>query len=459
MKVMLTAVIDGVRKDTFDRLMKKGKLPVIEELSKEAVNVENCISSFPSATVTGHASIATSSFPSEHGIVGQAWFDREMNEYIGYDFELTMPDNWIDAKTNLNDRHLTSETWFHRAKRLGFRTFSADLIRKGADLKMSFIFPGADRNIPVPKKLFLLRKFSAHQSIKKSSILKKFILKIFPFHILQHEIVAGNVVKAVRAGYNFGIFWFMETDAASHIYGPETVEGEHGKPYIYDSFEDAMRDADEEIGKILKALKDHELYINITTDHGQSRLGDGKQYHVSLSAEMEEQEINAFTRIDPHEYETRVGRKAQVVVAPSGPRMAHIYVLDTGIRQRVNDFLIDNSAVEFIFWKENHEVVLCDKDAVCRIQEYEFGDNYPKAVERVTGLIKSMRSGDFIVTAKEGYEFQISDYRGGHGGLNAEDSLGFAIIHGPDYREEFIQDALVTDVLRIGMSRFVKEVS
>jgi len=459
MKVMLTAIIDGVRKDTFDRLMKRGRLPVIEELSKEAANIENCISSFPSATVTGHASIATSSLPSEHGIVGQAWFDRERGEYVGYDFELTMPDNWIDAKTNLNDTHLTSETWFHRAKRLGFRTFSADLIRKGADLKMSFIFPGIDRDIPIPKKLFFLRRFSKHVSIKKSSILKKFLLKIFPFHVLQHEIVAGNVVRAVRAGCNFGIFWFMETDAASHIYGPETVEGEHGKPYIYDSFEDAMRDADEEIGKILKALKDCELYINITTDHGQSRLGDEGQYHVSLSAEMEEQGINAFTRIDPHEYETRVGRKAQVVVAPSGPRMAHVYVLDESVKQGVNEFLIENKAVEFIFWKESDRVVVCDGKDVCSVEEYEFKSGYPRAAERVTGLLKSVRSGDFVVTARKGYEFQVSDYRGGHGGLNADDSLGFAVIHGPGYREEFIEEALITDVLRVAMDRFIRRVS
>jgi len=99
--------------------------------------MEKCYTVFPSATVTGHASISTGSFPSKHGLVGQAWFDREKQEYIGYDFKLTLPDNWIDASTNLNDLHIQTKTGFEMAKELGLKTFSVDLIRKGADLKMS----------------------------------------------------------------------------------------------------------------------------------------------------------------------------------------------------------------------------------------------------------------------------------------------------------------------------------
>ncbi len=35
-----------------------------------------------------------------------AWFDRKKQEHIGYDFELTVPNNWMYVKTNLNDRHI-----------------------------------------------------------------------------------------------------------------------------------------------------------------------------------------------------------------------------------------------------------------------------------------------------------------------------------------------------------------
>ena len=454
MKVMLTIIIDGVNRDVYEKLLRAGKLPEIEELTKSALNIERCYSSFPSATVTGHVSIATSGLPERHGIVGQSWFDREGKEYIGYDFELTMPDNWIDAKSNLNDRHILGETWFHRARRMGFRTFSADLVRKGADLKMSFILPGEDRDVAIPRWLFFLRRFAKHTSVKKAGMAKKLLLKAFPFHVLQHEIVTRNAIKAVKAGYNFGILWFMETDASSHIYGPESLEGIDGKPYIYDSFEDAMRDADEEIGRIRKALKDYELYINITTDHGQSRLESGREYHVSLSAELEGQGINAFTRLDPHEYEARVGRRAQVVVAPSGPRMAHIYLLDRGVAHRVHDFLADCRAVEFVFWREGREILVDDGEEISRIEEYGFGRDYPRAVERVRGLLESERSGDFVVTARKGYEFQVSSYRGAHGGLNAEDSTGFAVIHGEGYREEWVEEGLITDVLRTAMDMF-----
>lgn len=454
MKVMLTVIIDGVNREIYEKLLKTGKLPAIEELTKNAVNIRNCYSSFPSATVTGHTSIATSALPSSHGIVGQAWFDRQRREYIGYDFELTMPDNWVDAKVNLNDRHILGETWFHRARRLGFKTFSADLVRKGADLKMSFILPGEDKDVAIPKKLFFLRRFAKHTSVKKTNIAKKLLLKAFPFHVLQHEIVTRNAIKAVKAGFNFGIIWFMETDASSHIYGPESMEGVEGKPYIYDSFEDAMRDADEEIAKLKKELRDYELYINITTDHGQSRLGDGEEYHISLSAEMESQGINAFTRIDPHEYETRVGRRAHVVVAPSGPRMAHIYLLDQRVAGDARDFLRECKAVEFVFWREGKEIFVDDGGEVSRLEEYEFSREHPRAAERVRGLLESKRSGDFVVTAKKGYEFQVSSYKGAHGGLNAEDSTGFAVIHGERYKEEWVEEGLISDVLRIAMEWF-----
>ncbi len=254
MKCAVIVVVDGVSHNVFWKLFKAGKLPFIEEISKESVVVDKCISVFPSATVSGHASISTAAFPGEHGLVGQAWFDRAKGEYVGYDFELTMPDNWIDASTNLNDEHLLAKTGFEIAREMGLKTFSVDLVRKGADLKMSFISPGEDKGVAIASRLMFLRRFARHRGVKRSSILKKLILKLFPLHVLQHEIAVRNTLKAVRAGCRFGVTWFMETDAASHLFGPDSFEGEEGKPFIYDSAEDAIRDADEELEKLYKGL-------------------------------------------------------------------------------------------------------------------------------------------------------------------------------------------------------------
>jgi predicted AlkP superfamily pyrophosphatase or phosphodiesterase len=448
MRCAITAIIDGIRYETYQKLIKKGKLPFIEEISKESINIEKCYSVFPSATVSGHASISTGCFPAEHGLVGQSWFDREKKEFIGYDFELTLPDNWIDASTSLNDEHLIAKTGFEIVKELGIRTFSVDLIRKGADLKMSFITPGHDKGVAFSSRLFFLRRFASHRAVKRKSIIKKLILKFFPFHVLQHEIAVMNTLKAINTGCRFGVTWFMETDAASHLFGPDSLEGVEGKPFIYDSIEDAVRDADEELEKLYRKLsKSFEVVLAIVTDHGHSRLMKGRKYHVDLSEELENFGINAFSNIDPHEFEEKTGKKAEVVIASSGPRMAHVYVLDNSKYSAVFEALQCIESIEFIFFKRNGEVYMSDGKETMKIEEYEFGDEYPRAVERIRGLIFSERCGDFIVTARYGYEFQISDYKGAHGGLNFEDSTGFALVHSKGMKERRIEEGMITDVL------------
>jgi predicted AlkP superfamily pyrophosphatase or phosphodiesterase len=446
MKCFVTIILDGINNKTFWKLMKKGRLPFIEELSKNSKIYKECITVFPSATVSGHASISTGKFPAEHGLVGQAWFDRERREYIGYDFELTMPDNWVDASTNLNDEHLTAKTGFEIAKELGLRTFSVDLVRKGADLKMSFIKPGEDKGF-TSSKLMFLRKFARHTSTKKSSRIKKLLKKVFPFHVLQHEIAVGNTIRAVRSGCRFGVTWFMESDAVSHLYGPDTFEGEHGKRYLYDSAEDAVRDADEEIEKLYKRLSEmYDPVLAILTDHGQSRIEKGKKYRVDLSEVFEKDGINAFTNIDPHEYEKRTGKEGDVIYAVSGPRMAHIYLLKD-VLSEVLDVLLSLSAVEFVFFRDGDGLKIgCDGE-VTDFDDFEFGEEYPYAKKRVIGLMNNERCGDIVVSSKRGYQLERSDYHGGHGGLNYEDSTGFALIHSPHQKEEIVDRCMVTDIL------------
>jgi predicted AlkP superfamily pyrophosphatase or phosphodiesterase len=446
MKCFITIILDGVNNKTFWKLMNDGKLPFIEELSKNAIVFRECYTVFPSATVSGHASISTAKFPSTHGLVGQSWYHRERKEFIGYDFELTMPDNWVDASTNLNDEHLIAKTSFEIAKEKGLRTFSVDLVRKGADLKMSFIKPGLDKGITSVGNLSFLRRFARHRGAKKSSFVKKLIKKLFPLHVLQQEIAVRNTTKAIEAGCRFGVTWFMESDAASHLYGPDSLEGVQGKPYIYDSAEDAIRDADEEIEKLYKNVsKFCEPIIAILTDHGQSRVKRGRKYRVDLTEVFSE--VNAFTNIDPHEYERRTGRRAELIYASSGPRMSHLYLLNDSLRQKVLDMAMDADSIEFVFFREEGDVKVAFKDEIMSINDFEFGEEYPEAKRRVMGLIRNGRCGDFVITAKKGYQFEKSDYNGAHGGLNYDDSTGFAIIHASSLKENIREKGMVTDVL------------
>ncbi|WP_048086344.1 alkaline phosphatase family protein [Ferroglobus placidus] len=164
------------------------------------------------------------------------------------------------------------------ARELGLKTFSVDLIRKGADLKMSFIAPGIDRGISLASKLFFLRRFASHTTKKRKSFVKKILRKLVPFHVFQHEVAVVNTVKAVKSGYRFGITWFMETDAASHLFGPESFEGAEGKPFLYDSVEDDVIDADSELEKLYRKIEDYKPVFSIVSDHGHSTVN----CHISL---------------------------------------------------------------------------------------------------------------------------------------------------------------------------------
>ncbi|GEM_PF-754356 len=450
MKPAIIVILDGVNYRSYTKLRKLGKLPFIDELSKEGVEIKKCCTVFPSATVSGHASISTASHPGDHELVGQSWYDRKTGEFIGYDFELTLPDNWIDASMNLSDRHLGGvKTGFEIVKEHGIKSFSVDLIRRGADLKFSFITPGYDRDVSgLAKKFMFLRRFARHKSRKGKNTLKKIITKVIPFHIFQNEIAAKNTIRAIKLGCRFGVTWFMETDAASHIFGPESFEGTEGKPFLYDSLEDALKDADEELEKLYRNITKiaGEPVMAVLTDHGQSKLRKGKKYHVDLTEEFAKFDLNAFTNIDYHEYRERTGKDGDVVIAVSGPRMAHVYAIKR--KNDVFEALKSLECVDQIIFRDGGEIKVYYNGEVTDLDSITLPhEKYPFAKIRIEGLMRSSRCGDFVITAKDGYEFERADHMGAHGSLNFDDSMGFAVIHIPNSKEKVIEGGMTTDVL------------
>jgi predicted AlkP superfamily pyrophosphatase or phosphodiesterase len=447
-KTAIVVIVDGVNQRSFEKLRKLGKLPFIDELSKESIEVKKCISVFPSATVSGHASIATCIHPGYHGLVGQSWFDRQSGEFIGYDFELTLPDNWIDASTKLSDEHLTVKTCYDVLRQRGVKTFSVDLIKR-ADYNFSFIKPGIDRGVGFARFLMFLRRFARYKSSGgKLSKLAKMFLPVF-----QHEVAVRNTIKAIKLGCRFGIVWFMETDFASHLFSPEKFEG-NGKPYIYDSFEDALRDVDEEVEKLYNRvvkITGEEPILALLTDHGQSALKSGKRYHLDLVEVFSEYNLNAFTNLDLKEYEAKTKKKADAVIAVSGPRMAHVYALRN--REKVLEVLRSLECVDQIIIRD--ERIVYHEGEAFRLEEVDevLGEEYPHAFERIDGLIVSERCGDFIITAKKGYEFEKADYKGAHGSLIYDDSVGFAMIRRGKNLE--IEECFITDVIKLVLREFI----
>ena len=86
-RLVLQITIDGLRadlinryengfgKDGFRYLLKKGT--VYTNAHYQHANTE---------TIVGHATLATGTFPSQHGMIGNVWFDREAGE-LAYNIE------------------------------------------------------------------------------------------------------------------------------------------------------------------------------------------------------------------------------------------------------------------------------------------------------------------------------------------------------------------------------------
>jgi len=214
------------------------------------------------------------------------------------------------------------------------------------------------------------------------------------------------------------------------------------------------RDVDEEVEKLYKSvfkITGEEPILTLVTDHGQSSLKEGSDYHVDLVEVLSDFGLNAFTNLDLREYEKRTGKRGEVVIAVSGPRMAHVYTLRR--KKDVIEAFKSMDCVDQIFLRDEkefyHDGMRFSIDEIDKV----LGEDYPRAGERVRGLIFNERCGDLIITAKEGYEFEKADYKGGHGSLIYDDSVGFAMIRCGKHRE--IEECLLTDVIKMVLDVFM----
>jgi predicted AlkP superfamily pyrophosphatase or phosphodiesterase len=86
-RLVLQITIDGLRADLINRYERgfgKGGFRLLE--AKGAVYTNAHYQHANTETIVGHATLATGTFPSQHGMVGNVWFDREAGE-LAYNIE------------------------------------------------------------------------------------------------------------------------------------------------------------------------------------------------------------------------------------------------------------------------------------------------------------------------------------------------------------------------------------
>ncbi|HYL78444.1 MAG TPA: alkaline phosphatase family protein [Bryobacteraceae bacterium] len=202
------------------RYLKLSDIPNLKRMMAAGMYREGR-SVMPSVTNVNNSSIATATFPSEHGITGNYYYDRA----TGKGTYMESPE------------FLLRPTIFEKARAHGYRTAFLcakdklrELLRKGADLAAS-----AEQAPPE------LQRFAGPKADVYSAD-----LNYWTFRAARHLL---------RNGYNF--VFVSTTDYMMHTYAPEEAPSlEH------------MHEVDKLLGAIADDHRDIEIYF--TADHGMN---------------------------------------------------------------------------------------------------------------------------------------------------------------------------------------------
>ncbi|MCP4402921.1 MAG: alkaline phosphatase family protein, partial [bacterium] len=86
-KLVLQVTIDGLRADLLNRYGDRFGEGGFRFLLEQGTVYTNAHYQYANTeTIVGHATLATGAFPSEHGMTGNVWFDREAGE-LSYNIE------------------------------------------------------------------------------------------------------------------------------------------------------------------------------------------------------------------------------------------------------------------------------------------------------------------------------------------------------------------------------------
>ena len=233
---ILIILIDGGDPQYFDQ----AEVPNLRRLGASGFWVTGtCV--IPSVTNVNNASVMTGSFPRDHGITGNFWY----NPATG------------DGTYMESAEYLARETLFERAKRLGMSTalFTSKvklqrLLERGADLTVAGEDPPAE-----------------------------FIARVGPrceIYSLEVNLWVLEAARVVMREQNPDLVYVSTTDYIMHKFPPE-----------HETAQRHMREMDRIIGRIADEQPDREIYLS--ADHGMS----AKRRAINLRVKLAEVGIQA----------------------------------------------------------------------------------------------------------------------------------------------------------------------
>jgi predicted AlkP superfamily pyrophosphatase or phosphodiesterase len=491
-KKVLLFVIDALSSRVVERLMQDGKLPTFAALAEAGAVDWNCISIFPSITPAATASIITGCYPTQHGIVGDYWYNRERNQvaYFGADFAVIWNQGFgsffHDFLDRLNEEIVECRTVFDMVADAGLRSASLNYlifhgpVTHAVDVPLLLeLLPGVayDSELHGPD-ILQLGDFVVPQQIaragglQQSGAMNRYGFEDRHAHQVLLELAYTNSLPDLTVTY------WPDNDFNSHAVGPV----ESGTTLIQaDTYLDQFAAL---FGGVEQLLQEYCLVI--TGDHAQADMvKDIDRAGIDLHLLLEEFSI------------AEVGQAWQdedLLICPN-LRMGHIYLSQRAgsMIERIADRLLQDERIDQVLWPASLTdnapgfVVATHDRGRLRFTEAEgedgrepardvygttwhwegdlatvdgrveeglimFGD-YPNAFERIANGLRNHNGGLIWLTARPGYEFRLPGMEvhpgGSHGSLHLLDSTVPLFIAGAPAGLELPRNPRTIDVAGI----------
>jgi hypothetical protein len=457
-KPALLLVLDGIRPDVLRAAVRDGEAPHLGALTERGDTVWDAVSVFPSITPAATAAIATGEAPARSGIVGHAWYDEDERRAVVYGAmtETVMASGPIKVFHNnvwrMNRDDLHAATLFERLHDRGFDGACVNFpVRRGPHthpIRMktieSYLRGGRylGPSVEGPKEYFMGDLFYSRDTGFSGRRAKGGVLRSVGINDDYAARVGAMLIKDRAAPFN--LVYFFKGDSIAHHHGLEAQRR-------------WLATADEYVARVFDAgggteqiLEDYAVLA--LSDHGHAPLLPKNRY-VDLRT-IPGQVVSSGVK-------ARFGNGTTVVVVPNG-RSALLYLRDDVELDPVVEGLVGRRGVDLAAWMEGGWATVRrpgrevrfrpgagPADPYGRPWELEgdplaldirvsdgllrYGD-YPDALERLWGCLRSPRCGDVVLSATPGYTF--GEISGGyhtasdHGSLHASDSEVFVLASG-----------------------------
>jgi hypothetical protein len=454
-KPVLLLVLDGIRPDVLRAAIRESEAPSLGALVERGEAVWDAVSVFPSITPAATAAIVTGEHPAGSGIYGHAWYNEVEDRVVIYGAmtETVITSGPLQVLHNnvwrMNRDDLYADTLFETLHTVGVEGACVNYpIRRGPyrhRVRMKTLEGVAnvgellDTTVSGPKEyymgdLFYTRDLGLHGRRGSGGLRRQVGIND------EYAAKVGAALLKERAE-PFTLVYLFEGDSIAHHEG---LAAQRKYLATLDGHVAQILEAGGGVDRVLE-----EYAVLVISDHGHVPLLPDKRY-VRLDGVLGERTaVGARARLRP---------KVGVLVVPNG-RAALVYLAGGRNRGRVIEDLLGRRGVDLAAHEDEGWIVVRKpgrelrfrpgtgpKDPAGRSWELAgdtgaldlwvsedalgYGD-YPDALERLWGSVRSPRAGDVILSASPGYTFgEVNGNfhkQSDHGSLHAYDSNVFSI--------------------------------